>query len=137
IAQMVGAGGLFQALFDLPYGLAVLIVGTLMTVYVVFGGMLATTWVQVVKAVLLLAGGSVLALLALIPFGFDLGELFARAAEIHPQGARILAPGGLYRDPVSVLGLALAFLGGTAGLPHVLMRFFTVPDARQARNSIG
>src|SRR5690606_4647249 len=97
IAQMVGAGGLFQALFDLPYGLAVLIVGTLMTVYVVFGGMLATTWVQVVKAVLLLAGGSVLALLALIPFGFDLGELFARAAEIHPQGARILAPGGLYR----------------------------------------
>ncbi len=137
IAQMVGAGGLFQALFDLPYGLAVIIVGTLMTVYVALGGMLATTWVQVIKAVLLLVGGSLLAVLALIPFGFDLGEMLARAAALHPLGERILAPGGLYTEPVSVISLALAFIGGTAGLPHVLMRFFTVPDARQARKSIG
>lgn len=137
IAQMVGAGGLFQALFALPYGLAVLIVGALMTIYVAFGGMLATTWVQVIKAVLLLTGGSALAVLALVPFGFDLGEMFGRAADIHPLGEGILAPGGLYRDPVSVISLALAFIGGTAGLPHVLMRFFTVPDARQARKSIG
>ncbi len=137
IAQMVGAGGLFQTLFDLPYGFAVIIVGTLMTVYVALGGMLATTWVQVIKAVLLLVGGSALAVLALIPFGFDLGELLTRAAEVHPLGDGILAPGGLYTEPVSVISLALAFIGGTAGLPHVLMRFFTVPDARQARNSIG
>lgn len=137
IAQMVGAGGLFQALFDLPYGLAVIIVGTLMIVYVALGGMLATTWVQVIKAVMLLSGGSALALLALIPFGFDLGELFGRAAAIHPLGEGLLAPGGLYREPVGVISLALAFIGGTAGLPHILMRFFTVPDARQARQSIG
>jgi cation/acetate symporter len=137
IAQMVGAGGLFQALLGMPYGAAVLVVGTLMTVYVALGGMLATTWVQVIKAVLLLTGGSALAVLALLPFGFDLGEVFARAADLHPLGDRLLAPGGLYRDPVSVVSLALAFIGGTAGLPHVLMRFFTVPDARQARKSIG
>jgi cation/acetate symporter len=137
IAQMVGAGGLFQALFALPYGVAVLIVGTLMTVYVSLGGMLATTWVQVIKAVLLLSGGTMLGTLALIPFGFDLSEMFRRAAEIHPFGEGILAPGGLYADPISVVSLALAFIGGTAGLPHILMRFFTVPDARQARKSIG
>lgn len=137
IAQMVGAGGLFQALFDMSYALAVCIVGTLMTVYVALGGMLATTWVQVIKAVLLLTGGSALAVLALIPFGFDLGDMFSRAAGIHPFGEGILAPGGLYSDPISVVSLALAFIGGTAGLPHILMRFFTVPDARQARKSIG
>lgn len=137
IAQMVGAGGLFQALFALPYGVAVMIVGTLMTVYVTLGGMLATTWVQVIKAVLLLSGGSALGIFALAPFGFDLSEMFRRAADIHPFGEGILAPGGLYRDPVSVVSLALAFIGGTAGLPHILMRFFTVPDARQARKSIG
>jgi cation/acetate symporter len=108
-----------------------------MTVYVAFGGMLATTWVQVIKAVLLLTGGSALAVLALIPFGFDLGDMFSRAAGIHPFGEGILAPGGLYSDPISVVSLALAFIGGTAGLPHILMRFFTVPDARQARKSIG
>jgi cation/acetate symporter len=137
IAQMVGAGGLFQAMFELPYGLAVIIVGTLMTVYVAFGGMLATTWVQVIKAVLLLSGGSALGIFALVPFGFDFSEMFERAAGIHPFGESILAPGGLYSDPISVVSLALAFIGGTAGLPHILMRFFTVPDARQARKSIG
>lgn len=137
IAQMVGAGSLIEALFDIPYLAAVLIVGTLMTVYVVFGGMLATTWVQVTKAVLLLIGGTALLLLILAQFGFSVDALFDKAAAVHPRGAGIFMPGGLYDDPISVLSLGLAFVCGTAGLPHVLMRFFTVPDATQARRSIG
>lgn len=137
IAQMVGAGALIEILFNIPYVAAVLIVGTLMTVYVVFGGMLATTWVQVTKAVLLLVGGTILLLLVLAKFGFSIDALFERAAGSHPRGPAIFLPGGLYNDPVSVLSLALAFICGTAGLPHVLMRFFTVPDAKQARRSIG
>jgi cation/acetate symporter len=137
IAQMVGAGSLIETLFGLPYFVAVAIVGTLMTVYVVFGGMLATTWVQVIKAVLLLAGGSVLLLLTLSQFGFNVGAMLQRAAEVHPQGLDIFKPGLMFNDPISIISLALAFLLGTAGLPHVLMRFFTVPDARQARRSIG
>jgi len=136
IAQMVGAGSLIETLFGLPYFVAVFIVGSLMTIYVVFGGMLATTWVQVIKAVLLLTGGTTMVILALSQFGFDLDALFARAAEVHPRGEGIFRPGGLYNDPISVLGIALAFVCGTAGLPHVLMRFFTVPDAAQARRSI-
>jgi len=137
IAQMVGAGSLIEALFGIPYIGAVIVVGTLMTVYVVFGGMLATTWVQVTKAVLLLCGGTALLLLALAQFGFSFETMFDRAAELHPKGNAIFQPGGLYNDPISVISLALAFVCGTAGLPHVLMRFFTVPDATQARRSIG
>ena len=137
IAQMVGAGLLIETLFNIPYLGAVLIVGTLMTVYVAFGGMLATTWVQVIKAVLLLSGGTVLLLLSLGHFDFSLDRLFTRAAELHPRGEGIFRPGGLYDDPISVVSLALAFICGTAGLPHVLMRFFTVPDANEARKSIG
>lgn len=136
IAQMVGAGLLIETLFELPYLVAVLIVGTLMTVYVVFGGMLATTWVQVTKAVLLLAGGTALLLMVLAKFGFSIDTLFERAGEAHPRGTAIFLPGGLYDDPISVISLGLAFICGTAGLPHVLMRFFTVPDATQARRSI-
>lgn len=137
IAQMVGAGALIETLFNIPYLAAVIIVGTLMTVYVVFGGMLATTWVQVTKAVLLLGGGSALLLLVLAQFGFSLNAIFERVAVQHPRGTGIFLPGNLYSDPVSVLSLGLAFICGTAGLPHVLMRFFTVPDAKQARRSIG
>ncbi|MCP4299276.1 MAG: sodium/solute symporter [Gammaproteobacteria bacterium] len=137
IAQMVGAGSLIETLFGLPYLGAVLIVGSLMTIYVAFGGMLATTWVQVTKAVLLLSGGTVLLLLALAKFGFDFNALFEQAAEVHPRKTGIFKPGGLYNDPINVISLALAFICGTAGLPHVLMRFFTVPDAKQARRSIG
>jgi len=137
IAQMVGAGSLIETLFNIPYFGAVMIVGTLMTVYVAFGGMLATTWVQVIKAVLLLSGGTLLLLLALSKFGFSIDSLFSRAADAHARGAGIFRPGGLYNDPISVISLALAFICGTAGLPHVLMRFFTVPDAREARKSIG
>ncbi len=137
IAQMVGAGSLIETLFGLPYFVAVLVVGGLMTIYVAFGGMLATTWVQVVKAVLLLSGATALFLLAMAQFGFDFDAMFAEAAEAHPRGSVILRPGGLYNDPINVMSIALAFVCGTAGLPHVLMRFFTVPDAQQARRSIG
>ena len=137
IAQMVGAGSLIETLFDIPYLGAVLIVGALMTIYVVFGGMLATTWVQVTKAVLLLAGGSMLLILVLAKFGFSIDSLFESAGESHPRGKGIFQPGILYTDPISILSLGLAFICGTAGLPHVLMRFFTVPDAKQARRSIG
>ena len=137
IAQMVGAGSLIETLFGLPYFVAVLIVGGLMTVYVAFGGMLATTWVQVVKAVLLLVGATALFLIAMSQFGFNFDAMFARAVEVHPRGEVIVRPGGLYSDPISTLSIALAFVCGTAGLPHVLMRFFTVPDAKQARRSIG
>ena len=136
-AQMVGAGSLIETLFNIPYLGAVTIVGTLMTVYVVFGGMLATNWVQVTKAVLLLAGGTTLLILVLAQFGFSIDSMFERAAEVHPRGTGIFLPGNLYADPISILSLGLAFICGTAGLPHVLMRFFTVPDARQARRSIG
>lgn len=137
IAQMVGAGSLIETLFGIPYLAAVVIVGTLMTIYVVFGGMLATTWVQVTKAVLLLGGGTVLLLLALAQFGFDFDAVFESAVESHPRQSAIFVPGALYGDSISVISLGLSFICGTAGLPHVLMRFFTVPDAREARRSIG
>jgi cation/acetate symporter len=137
IAQMVGAGSLIETLFNIPYFGAVMIVGTLMTVYVVFGGMIATTWVQVTKAVLLLAGGTTLLILVLSQFDFSVNSVLERAASVHPRGGGIFLPGGLYNDPISILSLGLAFICGTAGLPHVLMRFFTVPDAVEARRSIG
>ena len=137
IAQMVGAGALFETLFDIPYIGAVLIVGALMTIYVVFGGMIATTWIQVTKAVLLVAGATALLIFVLARFGFSIDNVFDRAAAVHAKGADIFRPGGLYKDPISILSLGLAFICGTAGLPHILMRFFTVPDAVEARKSIG
>ncbi len=137
LAQLVGAGALVQSLFGLPYPWAVILVGVLMTLYVSFGGMIATTWVQIVKAVLLLLGGTVLGIGVLLAYGFDFGTLAAAAVDNHPRGNWLMAPGGLYEDPISVLSVALAFICGTAGLPHILMRFFTVPDARQARRSVG
>jgi len=136
IAQMVGSGKLIQLLFGLPYHIAVMIVGVLMVLYVTFGGMLATTWVQIIKAGLLLTGGTVLMLLAMSHFDFSLGTLFARATEMHPDGLKLMAPGGLVSDPVSAISLGMALMFGTAGLPHILMRFFTVPDAKQARRSV-
>ena len=136
IAQIVGAGALIQALFGLDYAIAVVIVGMLMTLYVSFGGMIATTWVQTIKAVLLLVGGSILGLGVMLAFGMDFSELARAAVAKHERGIALLAPGGLYRDPITVVSLALSFICGTAGLPHILMRFFTVPDARQARRSV-
>ncbi|MGR8947440.1 MAG: cation acetate symporter [Gammaproteobacteria bacterium] len=136
IAQMVGAGKLIQVLFGLPYSAAVFIVGILMILYVSFGGMLATTWVQIIKAVLLLLGASFLAIAVMHRVDFSPQNLFASAVEVHDKGRAIMASGGLVSDPVSAISLGLALMFGTAGLPHILMRFFTVPDAKEARKSI-
>ncbi len=134
IAQMVGAGQLIQLLFGLPYTYAVVIVGVLMILYVTLGGMLATTWVQIIKAGLLLCGASYMAFCVLSTFGFNVNDLFARAVEISPKHDAILRPGGA--NPVSAISLGIALMFGTAGLPHILMRFFTVADAKEARKSV-
>jgi len=136
IAQMVGAGKLIQVLFGLPYEIAVVLVGVLMVIYVSVGGMLATTWVQIIKACLLLIGASLLAFLVLSRLDFSLNRMFSEAVSIHAKGIAIMAPGTLVSDPVSAISLGLALMFGTAGLPHILMRFFTVPDAKQARRSV-
>lgn len=136
LAQMVGAGALIQILFGMPYALAVVIVGVLMTLYVTFGGMIATTWVQTIKAVLLLTGGTIMGFGVMSLMGFDFGSLITAAVDAHPQGQAIMAPGVMYNDTITIISIGLAFVFGTAGLPHVLMRFFTVPDARQARRSV-
>ncbi|MGP3282110.1 cation/acetate symporter ActP [Serratia bockelmannii] len=136
IAQMVGAGKLIQLLFGLNYHVAVILVGIQMVLYVLFGGMLATTWVQIIKAVLLLAGASFMALMVMKSVNFDFNTLFAEAVKVHPKGIAIMSPGGLVSDPISALSLGLALMFGTAGLPHILMRFFTVSDAKEARKSV-
>ena len=136
IAQMVGAGKLIQLLFGLNYHVAVILVGILMVMYVLFGGMLATTWVQIIKAVLLLAGASFMALMVMNSVGFNFNTLFTEAINVHPKGIAIMSPGGLVSDPISALSLGLALMFGTAGLPHILMRFFTVQDAKEARKSV-
>jgi cation/acetate symporter len=151
IAQMVGAGQLIKLLFGLPYAVAVLIVGALMMLYVLFGGMRATTWVQIIKAVLLLGGASFMAFMVMAHVGFSFENLFTRAVEVKidaalakgvngaeaaEQGRSIMAPGNFIKDPVSAISFGLALMLGTAGLPHILMRFFTVPDAKEARKSV-
>lgn len=136
IAQMVGAGKLIQLLFGLDYHIAVVLVGILMVLYVLFGGMLATTWVQIIKAVLLLFGASFMAIMVMKTVGFSFNNLFTQAMAVHPKGIAIMSPGGLVNDPISALSLGLGLMFGTAGLPHILMRFFTVSDAREARKSV-
>lgn len=136
IAQMVGAGKLIEVLFGLQYETAVAIVGVLMILYVTFGGMLATTWVQIIKAVLLLSGATFLSILVLSKLGFSFEEMFTQATLAHAKGAAIMAPGTLVTDPVSAISLGIALMFGTAGLPHILMRFFTVRDSLQARRSV-
>jgi len=136
IVQMVGAGQLIQLLFGLEYNYAVVCVGILMMVYVTFGGMTATTWVQIIKACLLLGGGITLMLLTLSQFGWSLDNLFTKAIESHKMGEKMMAPGSLMADPVSAFSLSLGLLFGTAGLPHIMMRFFTVPNAKEARKSV-
>ena len=136
IAQMVGAGKLIQLLFGLEYWVAVVIVGALMIVYVTFGGMVATTWVQIIKACLLLGGASFMAFMVLVKFGFNPEALFAKAVEVHPKKLAIMSPGTLISNPLSAISLGLALMFGTAGLPHILMRFFTVADAKAARKSV-
>ncbi|KAF1043578.1 cation acetate symporter [Xylophilus sp.] len=151
IAQMVGAGQLIKLLFGLDYWIAVVLVGALMMIYVLFGGMTATTWVQIIKAVLLLAGVTFMAFAVLAQFHFSPEALFARAVEVRtaiagnagqpPEeavrtGLSIMGPGGFVKDPVSAISFGIALMFGTAGLPHILMRFFTVPDAKEARKSV-
>jgi cation/acetate symporter len=162
IAQMVGAGQLIKLLFGLEYWMAVVIVGALMMVYVLFGGMTATTWVQIIKACLLLAGASFMAFMVLLSFGFSPEAMFAKAVEIKTvlasadakviaeaaekgqdvaalaaaKGNSIMGPGTFVKDPISAISFGMALMFGTAGLPHILMRFFTVPDAKEARKSV-
>ena len=138
IAQMVGAGKLIEVLFHIPYHWAVVIVGALMIIYVTFGGMLATTWVQIIKAVLLLGGVTIMALLVLATTGinFSFANLAETAVNLHAKKDAILAPGSFVSDPVASISLGLALMLGTAGLPHILMRFFTVGNAKEARKSV-
>ena len=151
IAQMVGAGQLSKLLFGLDYWMAVVIVGALMMIYVLFGGMTATTWVQIIKACLLLAGVSFMAFMVLAQFGFSPEALFAKGVQVRtaiaentgktPEeaakaGLSIMGPGGFVKDPISAISFGMALMFGTAGLPHILMRFFTVPDAKEARKSV-
>ena len=136
IAQMVGAGQLIKLLFGLDYWIAVVLVGGLMMMYVLFGGMLATTWVQIIKAVLLLCGATFMSLMVLWAFDFSPEALFAKATEVHTKGETIMSPGNFITDPISAISFGMALMFGTAGLPHVLMRFFTVPNAKEARKSV-
>ena len=135
IGQLVGAGKLIEVLFNIPYLYAISLVGLLMGIYVAFGGMLATTWVQIVKAVLILLGVSYMALVLMALFDFNFEILFTRAVEIHQSGESLLLPGGYLKDPFSTISFCLLIFG-VAGLPHILMRFFTVADSREARKSM-
>ena len=136
IAQMVGAGQLIKLLFGLEYWIAVVIVGSLMMVYVLFGGMTATTWVQIIKAVMLLAGATFMAFVVMSQFNFSPEALFAKSVEIHEKKQAIMGPGTFIKDPISAISFGMALMFGTAGLPHILMRFFTVPSAKEARKSV-
>nr|WP_321327859.1 cation acetate symporter [Alcaligenes faecalis] len=151
IAQMVGAGQLIKLLFGLEYWVAVVLVGVLMMIYVLFGGMTATTWVQIIKAGLLLFGASFMAIMVLAQYGFSPEKLFAAAVQVKTDaaiaagkdavqassiGQAIMGPGNFIKDPISAISFGMALMFGTAGLPHILMRFFTVPDAKEARKSV-
>ena len=136
VAQMVGAGQLIKLLFGLDYNIALFVVGALMMVYVTFGGMVATTWVQIIKACMLLAGGTLVAVLAMSQFGFSFEKMMGQAVSLHSLGEKLLFPGSLLPDPITALSLGLGLMFGTAGLPHILMRFFTVTNAKEARKSV-
>jgi cation/acetate symporter len=136
IAQMVGAGVIIQALVGIDFQWAVIITGAFMICYVVFGGMLATTWVQIIKAALLMSATAVLTVLVLNRIGWNPIELFNKAEAQSPEGQKYLEPGLRFSNPIDTVSLGLALVLGTAGLPHILMRFFTVPDARAARTSV-
>ena len=136
IAQMVGAGQLIKLLFGLEYNVAIFAVGILMMVYVTFGGMVATTWVQIIKAVMLLSGGTLVMLLAMNQFDFSYRKLMETAMSVHKLKDKLMTPGNLLADPVTAISLCMGLMFGTAGLPHILMRFFTVSDAKEARKSV-
>lgn len=134
VAQMVGAGTLIRLMFGLSYESAVTVIGFLMIAYVLFGGVVATTWIRIIKTVLLLGGVTLIVMLTLAQFGFSYGELFGEAAKMY--GDKFLEPGGLVKSPLEAFSLGLALMFGAAGLPHILMRFYTVPDVREARKSV-
>ncbi len=136
LAQMVGAGQLIKLLFGLDYNIAIFAVGLLMMVYVIFGGMVATTWVQIIKACMLLIGGTLVMVLAMSKFGFSYHNLMQQAMAAHKLGPKLMHPGSLLADPVTAISLGLGLMFGTAGLPHILMRFFTVTNAKEARKSV-
>jgi len=151
IAQMVGAGQLIKLLFGLDYWVAVVLVGALMMIYVLFGGMTATTWVQIIKAVMLLSGVTFMGFMVMAKYGFSPEALFAEGVKVRTQlaantgktpeeaaklGLSIMGPGGFIKDPISAISFGMALMFGTLGLPHILMRFFTVPDAKEARKSV-
>ncbi|WP_270577951.1 cation acetate symporter [Caldibacillus thermoamylovorans] len=136
IAQLVGAGALIQLLFNIDYWLAVLIVGVMMTIYVLFGGMTATSWVQIIKAVLLMAATVVISFIVLSKFNFNIATMFTKMKTATPLGEDFLNPGVKYKNPLDTISLMTALVLGTAGLPHILMRFFTVKDAQTARSSV-
>ena len=137
IAQMVGAGQLIKLLFGMDYLYAEILVGSIMMMYVLFGGMTATTWVQIIKACMLLGGATFMALAVMWQFGFSPEAMFTKAVEVHSKKDAIMAPGALIKDPISAISVGMALMFGTAGLPHILMRFFTVPNAKEARKSVG
>jgi cation/acetate symporter len=136
IAQMIGAGVLIQALVGIDFNLAVIITGCFMLTYVVFGGMLATTWVQIIKACLLMSATILLSILVLNRIGWNPVDLFNKARDASPHGDAYLKPGLFLASPIDTVSLGMALVLGTAGLPHILMRFFTVPDAQAARKSV-
>ncbi|HNJ76814.1 MAG TPA: cation acetate symporter [Azospira sp.] len=136
IAQMVGAGQLIKILFGMDYMYAEIMVGIIMLMYVLFGGMTATTWVQIIKACMLLGGATFMAISVLMQFGFSPEALFTKAVEVHSKKEAIMAPGALIKDPISAISVGMALMFGTAGLPHILQRFFTVPNAKEARKSV-
>jgi len=135
VAQMIGSGKLIEILFGIPYELSVVIVGMLIVILVTFGGMLATTWVQIVKAIFLLSGATFLAFMIMYRVDFSIDTLFERAVEVR-NSADIMSSGNLIKDPISAISLGIALMFGAAGLPHILMRFFTVYNAKEARKSI-
>lgn len=136
IGQMIGAGGLIEILFGVPYTYAVILIGGLMVVYVAFGGMLATTWVQIIKAIVLVAALILLSFLVMAKAGFSFGNLYEKAQDIHKLGSDLFLPGGMKMSPLAAASLAIALILGTPGMPHILMRFFTVRNAHAARQSL-
>ncbi|MEC1157192.1 solute symporter family protein [Cytobacillus horneckiae] len=136
IAQLVGAGALIQLLLGIDYWIAVLLVGIMMTTYVLFGGMTATSWVQIIKAVLLMLGTVIISFLVLKEFNFNIFKMFEEMKTLTPHGEAFLNPGVKYTNGIDTLSMMAALVLGTAGLPHILMRFFTVKDAKTARSSV-
>ncbi len=141
LAQMAGAGGLVALLLGITdktqQGLVIALVGVLMITYVLVGGMKGTTWVQIIKAVLLILGAGFITVMVMWNFGFNLSNLLGAASQASPDGVKVLEPMLQYgKDPLSFVSLSIALIFGAAGLPHVLMRFYTVPTAKEARRSV-